>query len=55
MALEYEANSIAPPGVIAIVSGVMIGAGIFALAGQIGHVTAPAAQSSLNLAHTKKE
>lgn len=36
MASQYKANSVASLGAIAMGPGVMIGAGIFALAGQSG-------------------
>jgi amino acid transporter len=38
MAKEYEKNSITLPGAIAMGTGVMIGAGIFALTGQIAEL-----------------
>ncbi|NMG41401.1 amino acid permease [Chelativorans sp. ZYF759] len=41
MAKDYEKNSISLPGAIAMGTGVMIGAGIFALTGQIAELAGP--------------
>ena len=38
---DYEKNSITLPGAVAMGSGVMIGAGIFALTGQIAELAGP--------------
>ena len=38
---DYEKNSITLPGAVAMGTGVMIGAGIFALAGQIAELAGP--------------
>ena len=41
MANDYEQNSINLPGAVAMGTGVMIGAGIFALTGQIAELAGP--------------
>lgn len=41
MASEYKANSLTLSGAIAMGTGVMIGAGIFALTGQIAQLAGP--------------
>jgi len=41
MTVEYKANSITLPGAVAMGTGVMIGAGIFALTGQIAKLARP--------------
>ena len=38
---DYEKNSITLPGAVAMGTGVMIGAGIFALTGQIAELAGP--------------
>ena len=41
MAMDYKKNSITLPGAVAMGTGVMIGAGIFALTGQIAELAGP--------------
>jgi amino acid transporter len=41
MAHAYKKNSITLPGAVAMGTGVMIGAGIFALTGQIAELAGP--------------
>src|SRR3546814_3357890 len=41
MAAAYKKNSITLPGAVAMGTGVMIGAGIFALTGQIAELAGP--------------
>lgn len=41
MAEDYKKNSITLPGAVAMGTGVMIGAGIFALTGQIAELAGP--------------
>jgi amino acid transporter len=45
MTNDYEKNSITLPGAVAMGTGVMIGAGIFALTGQIAELAGPLSRS----------